>query len=265
VNDHFEERTGEAAWRSATIGWTLLVSAAWIVFELTANRLLVVATFCLKAGWQDARTALWMWRRDPDSDRRDVLVPIMLAWGLVKVMVTGLGTGLLAGAGLLLLSLAGLLKNVPQQLRADVIPLLATGAVGFLMSATVMYFAVPFTIFNKRRIWVDSSIRLSRRADAWPPVHFRANRFGWVWLTAVIQPVVGTLGNWAWHLGPQRNPHPILSAAVLAAIAVGSLAWGMIAMVFFRATVARSPSECWPDIDGGAAIESVTDARHGDV
>jgi hypothetical protein len=262
VNDQFDESPAESAWRVSAFVWAILIAAAWIVFELTANRLLVVATFCLKAGWQDARTAFWIRRRDPDRDRRDVLVPVMLAWGLVKVMFAGLGAGLLAGGGLLILTLAGLNPNAPQQFRTEVVPLLAAGTVGFLLSAAAMYYAVPFAALNKRRIWVDSFISNSREANLWPPIHFRVNRFGWVWWTAVVEPVIGGLGNWAWHLGPQRNVRPDLSVAVLAAIVIGSSLWGLIAAAFYRATVARSPEECWPEIGDSTALSSPADPLH---
>src|SRR5262245_19924297 len=64
--------------------WTGLLAIGWILYELTAQPALGAIAVCLKCGWEDFRTALWLQRRDPDRRRGSACFWLYAANGLCK-------------------------------------------------------------------------------------------------------------------------------------------------------------------------------------
>src|SRR5947209_18895965 len=62
-----EERPGRG-WHGP-FTWTGLLAVGWVLYELTAQPAVGAVAVCLKFGWEDFRTALWLRRRDPDRRR----------------------------------------------------------------------------------------------------------------------------------------------------------------------------------------------------
>src|SRR5258708_4158177 len=67
------------------LSWSLLLTVAVIVYELTAQTMLSVVVACSKFGWNDFLTARWLRRVDPDAARGRTLAWLHIAFGLWKI------------------------------------------------------------------------------------------------------------------------------------------------------------------------------------
>src|SRR5262245_64316596 len=65
--------------------WTGLLAVGWVLYELTAQPALGVSAICIKFGWEDFRTALWLQRRDPHRLRGRACLWLYIANGLLKM------------------------------------------------------------------------------------------------------------------------------------------------------------------------------------
>src|SRR5947208_2725586 len=77
------------SWRSVLFSWPGFFLAAWLVYELTAQAALSVTFLCVKFGWEEFRTALWLRRTDPDGIQGKIGFWIFFAGGLFKAAVVG--------------------------------------------------------------------------------------------------------------------------------------------------------------------------------
>jgi hypothetical protein len=65
--------------------WVTLVAIGWVLYELTARPALGSVAVCIKFGWEDFRTALWLRRRDPYLLRGRACFWLHLASGLFRI------------------------------------------------------------------------------------------------------------------------------------------------------------------------------------
>lgn len=219
------------------------------VFECFANPGVAVAVACLKFGYPDFRTALWL-RRDPRTIRGGVLSLCYLARGL---LVSG-------GWGLLFLVLLGLfeplvMNNNPWAafeavMMASVI-VMFTGA---FLGSVAAGFALKNVIDSGLRVWMDSTIHLARRENRWADVCTgRRNGFPalclWMltlcllWLAGMMTAAMGAI----WD--PRHANDPLfvrIASAIFIVVLMGSPAVFGIRL-FCRAwyQAARAPEECW--------------------
>ena len=87
-------------WRQA-ITWTGLLTAGYVLYEVTKQPAVGTAAVCLKFGWQDFRTARWLWRADPRRARGRACWWLYVGWGLMKVGLVALGTNMAVVIGMI--------------------------------------------------------------------------------------------------------------------------------------------------------------------
>ena len=123
--DH--DTTGTGPWHPA-ITWSGFAVVALLVFELTRQPALGVATLCLKFGWQDFKTARWLRRFDPCQARGLACWWMYTGWGLLKVVLAAEAMTVLIGTMMILwITLAG------KPVLANEIELAAVGACATLV------------------------------------------------------------------------------------------------------------------------------------
>ena len=81
----FEIEPAESGGLLAHLPWWLILAIAFAVTELTAHPAIGVSVLCLKFGWNDFRTGLWLRHRDPFPHRGAVSFWFYLASGLWRV------------------------------------------------------------------------------------------------------------------------------------------------------------------------------------
>src|SRR5215469_8220575 len=85
--------------------WLLLLMAAWLIYELTARPALAIVVCCLKFGWEEFRTALWLRRSDRQRGRAWACYFLYLGFGLWRV------AGIACGLMLMMVPLFEILKQ----------------------------------------------------------------------------------------------------------------------------------------------------------
>ena len=103
----------------AHLPWWLILTVAFVVTELTAHPAIGVGVLCLKFGWDDFRTALWLRRRDPNRRRGAVCSWFYLSSGLWRVFLWSFA--------LMLVAILFLMATEPPQARG---PNLEARAIG---------------------------------------------------------------------------------------------------------------------------------------
>src|SRR5262249_49520249 len=73
--------------RSNIVLWAVFIGSAILLFELTAQPVLSVPILCAKFGWEDFRTAWWLWRSDPYRARGRTHFWLFLANGLLRIVI----------------------------------------------------------------------------------------------------------------------------------------------------------------------------------
>src|SRR5438270_8613059 len=81
------EETPRRRW-PAPVTWLGLMTAAWALYELTAQPALGAMALCSKLGWADFSAAFWLRRRDPSRKRGRACFWLYLANGAWKVTVS---------------------------------------------------------------------------------------------------------------------------------------------------------------------------------
>ena len=235
-------------------GWTErllmpgLFALAWLLFELTAIATLSVLVACLRFGWEDYRTAIWLRRVDPLTARAKTGFWFYLASGVWKtalmpvlaVMILSVGWGLLA----------------PRAVRMDkaaaeqVISALMVGAAASGVLVLVVAVGVFHALLGNVKIWVHPELHRSRRTNVWPPEWIRPvwqhdNRARAILATALIAVTIGA---------PIFLYRTVVQFEALSEVfAVLLLVFGTpIAAAFTYAALrsrifAHRPGQCWPE------------------
>lgn len=229
-------------WR-LPFSWLGLVALAWVVYELTQSPALGAVLVCLKFGWEDFRTARWVWFNDPLAARRRSLFWLFLAWGLWK---TALVAFLLSIGFALVARRNPLPPAAPPQALFAFLGTFLTTLVGFALSALLTHLAVFLAWRGQVRLWLDTAVHRARRHDYWPPTPFcdgRRNCLGQLILTAVVLSVLGTI-----LLLLVLVPRDV---AGLLVTTVGALLAPVVVVVgrelITHHVWADSPDECWPE------------------
>jgi hypothetical protein len=235
--------------------WSALLALGWVIYELTAQPNLGVVIVCAKFGWNDARTAWWLRRRDPNGARGWACFWFYLASGLWKMAITAVIATFAVGflAGILEQGLANGRQGRPnpQPMPPWLLGACLTALFGFLLSSLATLLALWMAWRHRVRFWLSSSVHGYRRRDAWPPYQIDwipANQGGRLLLTAVIviaTPIIVTLSI-------------LLGAALVhvfgpAGIAVCTLALMVVVPMLLlslrealkRRFIATVPWQCW--------------------
>jgi hypothetical protein len=167
------------------LAWLLVAGLAWLLFDLTANSSLVAVVACLKFGWYDFRSGLWLWRTDPNPKRGQTCFFFYLALAFWKISLTAVALtfGILIVTSSLRLAFPG----------AEILGALFSLWISCGLATLSTWFACWLAWKRGLKIWVDSSITYSRKHDQWPPVPFGTNRVHSLLLAGGVVAVTASL------------------------------------------------------------------------
>lgn len=250
LDDYVHDGTPPRRWLSPLV-WTVLVVGGWLIYEATAQPALAVAAVCLKFGWNDLRTGIWLARRDPDRRRGPACFWLFLGMGLWK-------SGLTAVFFLFALPMAiewpaRRQAQVPQGRPFEAF--LAASLVGIAsFSLSCLPGAVAFYLGwrGRLKLWAEPNVHQARRRNLWPPTLVTSGRRNWavaLFITSLIVLLapVGVLVAIAFQkLAAYFDAKPdttvlVMAEAVVAWLFAVLLLWLLIG----RFVVAKSPLECW--------------------
>jgi hypothetical protein len=245
-------------WRLA-VSWPLLLLLGWLLYELTTQPALAVVTICLKFGWSDFKTALWLRRVDPIRTRGWACFWMHVASGFWKTAIAALVP--LFTMPFIIDALGQ--KAAPAQgppVHFMVATLTAIG--GFLLSALMTGVAVAIAWRHDVRLWLNRAIHHDCRENNWPPLHALAgqpNNVGrllmamvFVFLFTALTPILigaaaALAGPMAAAAGNQGNGAAFFSVAFTAGLLALACAIAKGRELLARKLAARSPVECWPE------------------
>ncbi len=227
-------------WREA---FTLasLFTAAFLLYELTYQPAVGVTALSLKFGWEDFRTARWLWRYDPLRARGRA------CWW----MFVGSGVGKAAGAAMIMFMVigVGLVASVLLNWRIADSNWLVRASIGAMLTMfagiVLVGLAGLFTFVLARRgrfkLWLHRSVNQSRRANVWTPFDPPRPAQNYVY-ALLIMPLMGLFVpipvvlleelNWPWW-----SLLIVTGIFIRAARPVKRMAFEL---------VANSAAECWP-------------------
>ncbi len=248
--------------------WWLVAAAAFAVAELTAHPSIGVIVLCLKFGWNDFLTALWLRRRDPDTQRGATCSWFYFSSGLWRICIWSF----VLLFATLTFSVMDVFRQAqlqqPQQQAQNAELEAATCLVVWLLSSAI---ATGVTLGAVRRawtrqikVWVSGSMTESRRRQEWPPQPSagRRNQLRW-WLVTtgmVVFLTLFTLGTFAvvaavGAFGPAINPNGLPGAGGVIGMMFGAIASIVAAIVvlvigsrIFVRIGAMTPADCWPEL-----------------
>jgi hypothetical protein len=244
------------AWRRH-LTLPLLLLIGLVLYELTAQPALGVAAICLKFGWEDFATAIWLRRTDPDARRASACFWLYLASGLWKAAITA---SIMIFAFAFLKGMQGPRAPGPQPggMPPQVVGAILTALGGYVLSGLTTVVAVVIAWWGGVKLWLDSEVHRSRRGNYWPPAEdadHRANQAGRLVVTALILLVVPTLMATVVGLIAAMAPPPgVRWEPWLVLLALGISVVGMVggpaSILFTRdllahRVMAARPSECW--------------------
>lgn len=261
--------SGVSPRRWAPITWLTILAIGWVLYELTAQPALGSVAVCVKFGWDDFLTALWLRRRDPHPYRGRTCFWLYLAGGLWNTAVV---------AGIMLSAFAIVGANRPNRAAPPgVDPLLEsviwtgmTTLVGLSCSALAFAYAAVLAWRGGFKLWLSRGTHLARRRNAWPPAKrddLSVNRAAFmviatlfvlgiplilVILLGVVLLTVGVAGiMWL----------PVLTMPVL--VIAGSMALLYCVDVIKRHVLAQHPQQCWnPAMDAEGMAYPLGDPVH---
>ena len=226
--------------------WLFLLG--FLIYELTTYPALGVGTVCLKFGWEDFRTALWLRRTDPLPARARACFWLYMSFGLLKTAITG---------GILMLVCATFAAPVPNQQanligNAPSVEFVVAGmtAMGAFMFSALSTCIAMFKAWRGRfKLWLSYTVHIARRQDCWPPPDLSPqipNQARAILLAAII--AIGTLICLSLvplllFIGQVVNP-VLSTCCVVAMLIVVPILLFSIAGYVSRGLAAR-PSDCW--------------------
>ncbi|HTU18483.1 MAG TPA: hypothetical protein VMG10_10520 [Gemmataceae bacterium] len=244
-----DSRVTPRRWQS--ISWLTVLAIGWVLYELTAQPALGSVAVCVKFGWDDFLTAIWLRRRDPHPYRGRTCFWLYLAGGLWNTAVV---------AGIMLLAFAIVGANRPNAVAArgrdplleSVIWTSMTTLVGLSCSALAFTYAAALAWRGGLKLWLSRGVHAARRRNAWPPTgvgSYFANRAGFMVvatlfvlgiplilaiLFGVSFLIVGIAGLW-W-----------LPAVTIPSVVIGG-SMGLLYCVDLmkRHILAELPQQCW--------------------
>lgn len=233
--------------------WLLVLSIAWLLFELFAQPVLSIAAASLKFGLDDFLNGLWLWRKDPDRGRGRTCGMFYVAAGFWQITVMTL---LLSVLGMMLVVIVDA-ANGPQP--ADGAEEAALGAgvsvliVGlcFVSSSVCTWLALVLARRYRVKVWLDGSLRYARRNGDWPPYSRGTNRVGRVVTSALIFFVLSITVAGIFALmaipGAQAMGLGWTVVSTLICLCVSALFGFVVRGWVEHHVTAAKPADCWGD------------------
>lgn len=226
--------------------WLLLLAAAWLVFELTANPALAAVVACGKFGWNDFRTGWWIRRTDPYRARGSTCFWFLLASGMWKITGTAIVlTFVLSSA------VAAQQQGQPGGAQMNQLfgVLLFLMVFGPFLSTGATLLAIAFAWRMGVRIWIDRTLHWHRRNRVWPPRPWGENSIHrQITLSLGLVLLISTIVVIA--VAFSRQPLPAMGEQIRVLTFAGSLVGGAAATLWLRERIlrdvcARYSEECW--------------------
>lgn len=220
------------------LAWSLFILLAFLAFELTAQPAVSAVVLCCKVGWSDLRTGLWLRRRDPWPARGRACSWFCFAWGLAKISVVAIVSGMAIFVLVHAMEGNGPAPVKPPHSLIGVMLLLLTAipVAAFLAAAGCIV-----ARSHRIRVWIDPSLNRARENGHWPPEFTEIRQDGLsnraAWARASMLGVLVAL-NLTLCVVLALVHQPVL------AIVVGVT--GLSATITLCTnTVANNPVECW--------------------
>ena len=161
------EQDAARAWPAGLV-WIIVAGTAWLLFELNANSSLVAVVACLKFGWYDFRSGLWLRRTDPITKRGQTHFWFYLALAFWKISLTAVALTF----GILLVTSSLQLGFPGAEILGTLFALWVSCGLATLSTWIGCYLAWRRGI----QVWVDSTVSWSRKHQTWPPEPFGTNK-----------------------------------------------------------------------------------------
>ena len=274
----FEIEPADSGGMFAHLPWWLILTVAVVVTELTTHPSVGVTVLCLKFGWSDFRTALWLHRRDPNRRRGAVCSWFYLSSGLWRVFLWSFA--------LMLITIMFLIATEPPQVRAarrlnagpapapEMVTCLVMCLASFAAATMLTVLAIAFAWRGRIKVWISGTVSHSRQLNEWPPrpiagKQSSSNLFK-AWLIGTgagmfaFLFVAGITLVLSWLkliLVRQAGQNQLTTILVAVVSGVGVL----VLLATFRLAVrgqilsrigADSPMECWPSNESGSEFDS---------
>ncbi|QDS97924.1 hypothetical protein HG15A2_11920 [Adhaeretor mobilis] len=226
----------------------MLLALGWLLFELTANATLALFIACLRFGWQDFRTAIWLRRTDPHPRRAKAGFWFYLSSGIWKTAIVPVLAVFVIG--ILWAMFASAHEDPNEVLVRQMAFALAVGMGASGILVIVVGVAVAFSLSGSLRMWIHHDLHRSRRENLWPPewphpLWRHDNRGRAILATALIVLTV-TLPLLLFPLAVMLAPGAEI--AVVLGIVFGVPITSTFLYAALRDKVfASSPEECWPE------------------
>jgi hypothetical protein len=241
------EETPARRWRGA-FTWIGLITAAGILYEVTYQPAPGVAALCLKFGWEDFKTARWLWRFDPWKARGLACWWTYISLGLVKAV------GVAGGMNLMIAVVAVTKVLLAKQgLDTDWIVQAAIGGVltmfaGFGLCLLTALWTLGLARRHGLRLWLHGSVSDYRRNRIWPPGEpARPSRNQLGFLLVMPCALLSLIPAFVFVI---RTPLWLVVVLTVAVVLTGRR------LVYTaKAAIANSAAECWPPDEVAAAAD----------
>ncbi len=247
-----ERRPEKSAWLRHW-DWFFVLSVAWLLFDLFMQPVLSICIASFKFGWNDFANGLWLWRKDSERRRGRTCLIFYVATGLWRITVTTFGVTLL---GSVIYGIWSGLNPAAQNWGRnkpgdDIVTSVSMMIVMFcfVFSSLSTWLAICMGLRNRVRVWIDSTVRYSRRSGVWPPEPQGKNQLSravtssLVFLSAIlVGTAIGLLISAAKRAGPV--PEVVMALPILAIIACGVILLAGRSWLL-RKLAAASPIDCW--------------------
>lgn len=243
-----EETERRGLFSRVNLGWPMLFLIGWLLYELTTQPTLGAVAVCLKFGWEDFRTAIWLRRNDPRRLRGRACFWLYLASGLAKTA----GVAGLMSFAFVAVSPKGPAAQGPRGMA--IIEMFAstglTMTVGLASAVLSLAFSAAMARWGGFKLWLSRDIHSARRRNKWPPYGARiiqSNRLKFLLFVAlflVFLPLVLFASVLAVILAPIGGQVVLINATSFLILG------GIVFLLHYKDRMSRwlaasHPSECW--------------------
>jgi uncharacterized membrane protein len=225
----------------------LLFCVAWLLFEMFADPALSIVVCAIKFGWKDFTNALWLWRKDPVVNRARAVGAFNIAAGFWRITVGTLA--LIVAAMIINGIIVGAQRgpfNPEDGMLAGFTMIIIT--LCFVLSSMTTYVAMILSWCGKLRVWLDPTVKYSRKRKEWPPRPTGNNQLSRVITTSLIllavAIIVGSVIIIATMGKKGQHPGPLIFVPMIAIVLSALLILGGRERIL-NSLAADSPQECW--------------------